>query len=167
MKAVKYLVFVLAVVFISSTVHAKDLKIAYVDLGRIFDSYQKTKDYDVVLQKEGDDFQKQRDEMVNKLKDMQGKMALMKDDEKKKMTDGFDKEKNNLIDFDKNKRSELTQKRNDKVKEILQEIQKIVEGIATKEGYTYVLNDRVMVYGDKEFNLSDMVLKALNDSYKK
>ena len=154
-------------ILISTGAFAADLKIGYVDLSRVFDNYQKTKDYDAVLQKDTEAFQKQRDEMVNKLKDAQGKMALMKEEEKQKMSADFEKQKNDLIEFDKNKRTELTNKRNEKVREILLEIQKIVEGFAVKEGYTYILNDRVLVYGNKDNDLSEKVLKALNDSAKK
>ncbi len=168
MKAVKVLG--LAVVFgvmTASMALAKDLKIGYVDLSKVFDSYQKTKDYDAVLQKEGDAFQKQRDDMISQIRELQGKQALMKDKEKEKLQADIDKQKTALIGFDKEKRTELAKKRDEKVREILLEIQKIVEDVAKKEGYTYILNDKVLVYGDPDANMTERVLKALNDSGKK
>ena len=68
MKAVKVLG--LAVIFgfmVIGMACAKDLKIAYVDLAQVFDNYQKTKEFDAVLQKEGEAFQKDRDAMVAKI----------------------------------------------------------------------------------------------------
>ena len=53
------------------------------------------------------------------------------------------------------------------MREILTDIQGVAANIAKKDGFTYVLNDRVMVYGDPQYNLSEEVLKTLNDSYKK
>ena len=47
------------------------------------------------------------------------------------------------------------------------EIQAVVSDLAKKDGYTYVLNDRVMIFGDPQFNITDEVMKKLNDSYKK
>ncbi len=168
MKAVKVLM--LAVIFgvmASGMAFAKDLKIAYVDLSKVFDSYQKTKEYDAVLQKDSDAFQKERDAMIAKVRDAQGKLALMKENEKVKMQDDIDKQKNDLIAYDKDKRTELAKRRDEKVREILLEIEKVVSTFAQKEGYDYILNDRVLIYGDKENNVTDQVLKALNDSYGK
>ena len=91
----------------------------------------------------------------------------MKDSEKAAMQADIEKQKNDVVAFDKQKRTELAKKRDDKVREILTEIQGIVSGIAKKDGYTYVLNDRVMVYGDPSLNITDEVMKTLNDSYKK
>ncbi len=79
----------------------------------------------------------------------------------------IEKQKGDLIEFDKQKRTDLAKKRDDKVREILLEIEKIVSGIAQKEGYDFILNDRVLIYGDKSQNITDKVLKTLNDSYKK
>jgi outer membrane protein len=168
MKAVK--VFCLAVIFglmACGTGLAGDLKIAYVDLSKVFDSYQKTKEFDAVLQSEGEKFQKERDSMVQKIQDAQGKLDLMKDSQKASMQADIEKQKNEVVAYDKEKRTELAKRRDDKVREILAEIQNVVSSLAKKEGYTYVLNDRVMIYGDPQFNVTDEVLKTLNDSYKK
>ena len=119
------------------------------------------------MQSEGEAFQKQRDAMVQKIQDAQSKLDLMNDSEKATMQADIEKQKNDVIAFDKDKRTELAKRRDDKVREILTEIQGVVSDIAKKEGYTYVLNDRVMIYGDPQFNITDEVLKTLNDSYKK
>jgi outer membrane protein len=168
MKAVKVLG--LAVIFglmATGMTLADGLKIGYVELSKVFDGYQKTKEFDAVLQKEGEAFQKQRDAMVQKIQDAQTKLDLMSDSGKASLQADIEKQKNDVIAFDKDKRTELGKKRDDKVREILAEITGVVSGIAKKEGYTYVLNDRVMLFGDPQFDLSDQVLKALNDSYKK
>jgi outer membrane protein len=146
---------------------AGDLKIAYVDLSKVFDGYQKTKEFDAVLQTEGDAFQKERDAMVKKIQDSQSKLDLMSDTQKTAMQADIEKQKNDVVAYDKEKRTELAKKRDDKVKEILSEIQGVVSNIAKKDSYTYVLNDRVMIYGDPQFDITDEVSKNLNDSYKK
>ena len=168
MKAVRTLLFaaVIGLAFATAS-FAKDMKIGYVDLARLFDNYQKTKEYDGVLQKEGDAFQKERDVMINKIRDAQGRLALLKEDEKQKLLTDIEKQKTDLIEFDKQKRTELAKKRDDKVREILLEIEKIVSDIAKKDSYDYVLNDRVLMYADPGQNITDRVLKQLNDSYKK
>ena len=167
MKAVKVLG--LAVIFglMATAMSFADVKIAYVDLSKVFDGYQKTKEFDAVLQTEGEAFQKERDGMVKDIQDSQSKLALMSDAQKATMQADIDKKKDAVVAYDKEKRTQLAKKRDDKVREILTEIQGIVGDLAKKGGYTYVLNDRVMIYGDPQYNVTDAVLKTLNDSYKK
>lgn len=168
MKAFK--VFVLAVMFglmATGASLADGLKIAYVDLSKVFDGYQKTKEFDAVLQTEGESFQKERDAMVQKIQDAQSKLDLMSDAQKTSMQADIEKQKDAVVAYDKEKRTELAKRRDDKVKEILTEIQGVVSNIAKKDGYTYVLNDRVMIFGDPQYNITDEVSKTLNDSYKK
>jgi outer membrane protein len=167
MKAVKLLSVLFAVFFLVSTAHAKDLKIAYVELGGVFNNYQKTKDFDAALQKESQAAQKQIDDMIAKIRDGQGKLALLKEEEKKKTEADIEKQKVALLEFQKQKRAELAKKFEDMRKEIILEIEKIVSAIAKKDGYTFILNDSSVLYGDAETNVTIQVLKALNDGYKK
>ncbi|MDO8675782.1 MAG: OmpH family outer membrane protein [Candidatus Omnitrophota bacterium] len=166
MKAVKC--FILTVVFaltMGLSAHAKEMKYAFVDLSRVFDNYQKTKDSDAVLQKDSQAFQKERDKMVEKVRDAQGKLALLKESEKQKTQADIDKQQADLIEFNKQKMTELAKQRDEKVREILLEIEKNVSAMAKKEGYDMIFNDRVLVYGDQSMNLTEKVLKGLNDSY--
>jgi Skp family chaperone for outer membrane proteins len=50
-------------------------------------------------------------------------------------------------------------------KEIIIEIEKVVSDIAKKDGYTFIFNDTVILYGEKESNVTEQVLKALNESF--
>ena len=140
-------------------------KIAYVDLSKIFDEYKKTKEYDAVLEKESKTFQDERQKMLDKVRDGQNKLALLKDDEKKKLQEDLDKQKQQLLEFDRQQRTDLTKKRDEKIREILKEIEKVVSDYAKKEDYTFVLNDRVLIYGSTELNITDPILKTLNDNY--
>lgn len=165
MKVVKLLSVLFLGLFLTSTAHAKDLKIAYVELGGVFNNYQKTKEFDAQLQKESQEAQKQIDDMISKIRDAQGKLALLKEDEKQKLQGGIDKQKTDLLEFQKQKRAELAKKFEEMRKEIVLQIEKVVSDIAKKDGYTFVLNDTVILYGEQEANITEKVLKALNDAY--
>ena len=167
MKAVKLLSVFLLGIFLTSTAYAKDLKVAYVELGNVFNNYQKTKDFDAVLQKESQDAQGQLDSMMKKIRDDQGKLALLKEDEKQKLQTSIEKQKIDLVELQKQKRSELAKKFEDMRKQIITEIDKVVGDIAKKGEYSFILNDGAVLYGEPESNISEQVLKALNDGYKK
>lgn len=149
-------------------VHAKAFegKVGFVDLSRVFNEYKRTKEYDAVLEKESTAFQEERNKMIEKVRDAQSKLALLKEDEKQKMQEDIDKQKQALLDFSRAKGTDLTKKRDEKVREILLEIEKIVSDYSKKEGFTLVFNDRVLIYGDQQLNITDTVIKLLNDNYK-
>ncbi len=142
-------------------------KIGYLDLSKLFDGYQKTKEYDAALEKEQKAYETERNEKIEKLKEAQAKLALLKDEEKAKAQEEVDKLRKDLVAFDQAKRTDLTRERDEKIREILLEIEKIVSDFAKKEGYDLILNDRVLIYGDKALNVTDQVQKILNEQYQK
>ena len=165
MKVVKFLFLLIFVSLLTTSAQAKDLKIAYVELGGIFNNYNKTKDYDTKLQKESQDAQKQMEAMLKKFHDDEGKLALLKEDEKQKLQTSIDKQKMDLMEFQKQKRAELGKTFEDKRKEILLEIEKVASDVAKKEGYTFIFNETVIIYAEPGTNITEQVLKVLNDSY--
>lgn len=160
---------ILAGACLMSGAHAQDFKgkVAYVDLGRMFDEYDKTKAYDKVLEADNKKFQEERTRKIDAIRDLQGKTAALKDAEKAKVEKDIEKQKADLLAFDQQKRTDLTKARDEKVREILMEIEKTVSEYAKKEGYAYVFNDRVLIYGDQSMNITEPVLKSLNEAYTK
>ena len=57
--------------------------------------------------------------------------------------------------------------RDQMARDILKEIQVVVEEISKKRGYTMVLNERILLYSDKADSITDEILNTLNSRYKK
>lgn len=142
------------------------LKIAYVDLARLFDEYEKTKSYDKVLEGENNKYQEERNKKINSIRDMQGKLAMLKEAEKAKTEKEIEKLKAEILEFDRQKRTDLTKNRDEKVREILLEIEKTVSEYAKKNNITYVMNDKMLIYRAEGSNITEPILKSLNDGYK-
>ena len=53
------------------------------------------------------------------------------------------------------------------VKDILQDIDKVISEYGKGEGYSIILNDRTLLYGENQLNLTEQIIKILNDRYKK
>ncbi|MBF0479471.1 MAG: OmpH family outer membrane protein [Candidatus Omnitrophica bacterium] len=152
----------------TTTVHAAELKkIGYADLSRLFDEYYKTKEYDKVLSAKQQDYEKSTKEKVDAIRDLESKLSVLKEDKKAEQEKTIEKMKQDLLDFDRQQKTELTKERNKKISEILLEIEKIVSSYATKEGFSLVLNDRVLIYGNDAFNVTEEILKILNDAQPK
>jgi outer membrane protein len=142
-------------------------KIAFLDLSKLFDNYEKTKEFDADLQTKYSAYEKQRDAKLEKLKEAQGKLALLKEDEKAKMQQDVDKMRNEIMEFDQAQQTDLKRQRDEKIREVLLEIEKTVSDYAKKEGYDLILNDRVLIYGNDVLNISEPILKIMNESYNK
>ena len=170
MKSLKVLSIVTMFVLSLSmgTVHAQSLdgkKVGYVDLSRIFDEYAKTKEYDAVLEKKHGEYEDTRSKKMDKIREAQGKLALLKEVEKAKLQESIEKDKADMLEFDRQQQTELKKQRDEKIREILLEIEKVVHDFAEKEKFALILNDRVLIYGEKTMDLTGKVLKLLNDSY--
>jgi len=162
------LMILLAIVFSVLSAQAQNTdgkKIGTMDLSKTFDGYAKTKEYDTYLEGKTKEYEKERNEKIDKLRDAQQKFEIVKEEEKKKLQDEIEKMRTDLIEYDRQKKTDLTKERDEKIREILLEIEKVVSDYAKKEGYAYILNDRVLIYGDKANDISELILKILNDGY--
>ena len=138
-------------------------RIGYVDLSRLFDEYYKTKDYDKVLESKHGELEKVGKEKIEKIRESEGKLALLKEDQKKKLEEEIDVMKGIAQEFVRQEQSNLTKERNEKIREILLEMEKKVSDFAEKENYELILNDRVLIYGDPAKDLTEKILTILNE----
>lgn len=156
-------VVVAAFLLAAPAVHAQQAKkFGYVDLSYIFDNYHKTKEYDKVLEAEHKDYEGERNKKIDAVREKQGQLALLAEDKKAALEQEIEKMKEELVNFDRQKREDLTKKRNEKIREILLEVEKIVSAYAEKEGYDMIFNDRVLIYGNPTMNITQTVLDQLN-----
>jgi len=137
-------------------------KIGYVDLSRLFDEYHKTKEYDKQLELKHSELEKIGKEKVEEIDESKNKLALLKEDQKKILEEEIEILQRNAQEFVRQEQSSLTKERNEKIREILLEIEKIVSDFAEKENYAIILNDRVLIYGNEANNLTEDILTILN-----
>lgn len=141
---------------------AEQGKIGFVDLSRLFDEYHKTKEYDKLLESKHGELEKIGKEKIEEIKESENKLALLKEDQKKILEEDIEVLKSNAQEFVRQEQSSLTKERNEKIREILLEIEKIVSDYAEKENYDIILNDRVLIYGNQAKNLTEDILNILN-----
>jgi Skp family chaperone for outer membrane proteins len=167
----KKLAMVLAVVIFSLGIlvghsYAAD-KFAYVDLSRAFSEYGKTKDYDKVLTDKETVYDAERNKKVDEVKQFQDKMNLLSDKEKEAKKAELETKIKSLQDFDRQKQTDLRKDQDEKMKEILKDIEEAVKRYSESQGYTLVFNDRVLVYQSKSLDITDKIIEIVNKGYKK
>ncbi|MDD5120917.1 MAG: OmpH family outer membrane protein [Candidatus Omnitrophica bacterium] len=142
-------------------------KLGYVDLSRAFSEYNKTKGYDKTLSDKEKNYTEERDKKVADLKAFQDKLNLLNDKEREAKKDDLQAKVKAFQDYDRQKQADLRKEQEDKMKELLGDIQEAVKKHAEKEGYTIVFNDRVLVYQAKSMDITDKVIEILNKGQKK
>jgi outer membrane protein len=144
-----------------NTAHAAD-KLAYVDLTKVFSEYTKTKDFDKTLGDKQKVYEADRDKMINELKQLQDKMNLLSDKEKEAKRPELESKVKNFQDVDRQKQADLRKEQDEKMKELLKDINDAIKQYAEKEGYTLIFNDRILVYQDKNLDITDKIIGIVN-----
>ena len=162
-------VMVLVALIMPVTLEAKEdvLNVGYIDLAKIFDQYEKTKDSDKNLEEEWQSKQskiKELREEITRLKDEIGVLSESVKAKKQEIIDGKIRE---LQEFTKEIQDELTSKRNEVVSQILKDIDTVIEEYGKDNGYNLIFNERVLLYHAESLDVTDKIVKILNDSYKK
>lgn len=143
------------------TVNAAD-KLAYVDLSRIFGEYAKTKEFDKILADKQSVYEAERDKKVGDIKQLQDKINLLSEKEKETKKQDLEAKIKDLQDFDRQKQTDLRKEQDERMKEILKDIEDTIKGYAEKEGYSLVFNDRVLVYQNKSLDITDRIVEIIN-----
>ncbi len=142
--------------------YAKEYKLGYVDLGRVFDEYKNTKESEKALEAKGKAKELERKTLVDDLKKLKDEQNMLSEKAKAAKQGAIDAKVKDLQDFDTKARNDLMKERNDRLNVIMKDIEKVVTDYAKETGYDMVLNSRTLLYGAEQYDLTAEVLKRLN-----
>jgi outer membrane protein len=157
----------LTAAFAAAFVYAAELKIGYIDAIKVFDNYEKTKEQDKILEQQSDKKKQEREKLVNEVRKMKDELDVLSSKAKEQKQAQIDEKLKNLQDYDQKTRTELGQQRDKMARDILKEIEQIVNKYAEDNGYNIILNSRTLVYGQQQYDLTDKILELLNSKNKK
>lgn len=159
------IVFSIGLYLLPVTAWARLEKVGYVDVAKVFDGYQKTKDNDTTLQAAGKKKEEERDAFVHEIRRLKDEQALLAEDAKQKKQEAIDAKIRELQEFDAAARRELGEERNIKVREIFKDIDDVVQRYGERKGFDLVLNDRVLLYRNPRFDVTKEILEELNRNH--
>lgn len=142
--------------------YAKEYKIGYVDLAKVFDEYKKTKESEKSLEEKGKAKEAERKKLVDELKKLKDEQALLSEKGKAEKQKIVDDKIKILQDFDRLVRDELMKERNDRLAAIMKDIEGVVTAYAKESGYDLIVNSRALLYGSEQYDLTKEVLSRLN-----
>jgi Skp family chaperone for outer membrane proteins len=142
-------------------------KYACVDVAKVFDQYQKTKDNDKLLQEAGKKKEKERDVLVNEIRQMKDELLLLSDEAKEKKREALQAQVKKLSDFDQNTRQGLGEQRNQVVQGIFKDIDNTVQRYGERKGLELIFNERALLYHHTKLDITQEILNELNKEYTK
>lgn len=164
-RIIVLLTIILSLVFVCPSFAQE--KICTVDLLRVFDQYNKRQDFDKDLETKTKAKEGQRNKLIDELKEIQDKMALLSDKEKEKKQRELTAKSQELQEMDQKIKQDFRKDWDEKLRQILEDIKKVVEEFAKKEGYAFVIDSKAMLYSSKAADVTDKVIETLNKNYKR
>ncbi|MBU1086748.1 MAG: OmpH family outer membrane protein [Candidatus Omnitrophica bacterium] len=159
MKKILVIIALISVIFcVQSKCFAEELTIGYINLAKIFEGYKKVAD-------SNEKMDKVKKDVNNMLQDM------------KKMNEGVDtlsegakeERQNQMLSMQEKIRKITGDIRKDEeriLREILKDVENVSKEMRKKKKLTYIIDDRLIIDGPKENDLTDDILKTLNERYK-
>lgn len=151
----------------SLNVYSQRLKIGYVDVFKLFNQYKKTQDYDKILEGKKSEKEKLLEEKKEKIKKMQEKLNLLNEKEQEKQRRKITQAAEEYRKMEREFYLDLKKERDEKMKEIVEDINRVINDYGKKHGYQIIFNKGAVLYGEKGLDLTDTILKIMNQNYKK
>jgi outer membrane protein len=167
---------------------AADMKIATVDLRKVFEKYYKTVQSTVIIKQDAADMEKERKQMVDNAKRHEDEWRALIDkandqavsaeerDKSKKAAEQkygeLESDKQSISEFDRVASNRLHEKEQQRRDDIVKEIRHVLDADAKAGGYAIVFDSSgdsanmvpVMLYHNGQNDLTDALIKELNST---
>ena len=150
----------------AAPVGAQELKLGYVNLGKVFDGYMKTKSSDSVLEKKGKQKEAELEGRLNELKKMRENLELLNPDARDSKAKEIEERSDDLQRFRNNTARDLRRERDKIAKDLLEEIQQTLVEYAKANGFSLIVDSQALLYGQEAYDVTDEVLNLLNSRAK-
>ena len=144
---------------------AAEMKIGYVNLAKLFDGYQRTKEFEQSLQQKGGQREAQLKGQANDLKKLRDSLELLNAQAREAKQKEIEEKADEFQRLKTRAERDLVRERNEMAKTILDEIEQTVTGYAKANGFSLVVDQRSRLYGQDSYDLTDALLKTLNEKY--
>jgi outer membrane protein len=146
-------------------VRAAEFKMGYVDMGVLFDGYERTKQSEGVLERKGQQKESELQGRLDELKKMRQGLDLLNEQAREARARELERKADELRRFGNNTKEDLLKERNALAEEIIKDMQLSIQVYAKANGFTFILDERSLLFGQDAHNITQDVLKYLNQRY--
>ncbi len=144
---------------------AAELKLGYVNLAKLFDTYQRTKESERVLTQKGEGKEAQLKGQAAELKKLRDNLELLNAPARDAKLKEIEEKSDAFQQLKTRTERDLVRERNQMAKTILDEIEQTVTDYAKAHAFSLIVDQRSLLYGQEAYDLTDELLKVLNDGY--
>jgi len=150
---------------VPGSVFAKDKKIGYVDVFQVFNDYKKTQDFEKMLEGKKSREEARLKQKEEELTNAKAKVDLLKDSEKEKEMSKL-QEKAFAYQKDASDTVRTLQKeREEKMKLLVADVDKIIKDYAAKNGFDIILNKTAVLFATDDMDVTKDILEIANSQY--
>jgi outer membrane protein len=147
--------------------YAGDMKFGFIDLKKVMDNYERVKDEEARLQKELNEKNDKGESLTKEVKALREKIDLLKNKQKQKKQEELDAKIKELQEFNYQLRAGLSKKRDEKLREISQDIKDVIAEYGQSRNFEMILDKMIVPYRKDKLDVTDDIIKILNQRYKK
>jgi len=169
----KLMLFLIPCLMLASIIHARELKIGYVDMNRALNECDEGKKAIAILEKmvkEKQEIIRKKEEEIKKLdEEISRQSSILNPDALREKQDERERLMRDYRRMVKDSQEEVEKKRQDFMEKILKQLRETAQQIGKEEGYTIIFEKVAsgIVYIPKEFDLTDKLIKRFNEISKK
>lgn len=142
--------------------YAAEFRIGYVDFEKVFNEYNRTKTEDARLKAELEKKEKELEKKSVGISKMRDELELLSEEARKEKQEELREKIKELNQLRKEARQDLLEERNKKWLEIYEEIKEVIAKYGKEKGYTFVFDDKAIIYKAEGYDLTEEVVKILN-----
>ena len=150
----------------ATVVAAQEMRIGYVNLGKVFDGYARTKASETALEQRGKQKEAELEGRMDELKKLRQSLELLNADARDAKAREIDEKSEELQRFRNAAARDLSRDRDRAARELLKAIQDGVNNFAKANSYNIILDSRSLLFALPANDVTDQVLKILNSQTK-
>lgn len=168
MKRFVGIVFVAVITFSFSVCSfAGDLKIGYVDTIEVFNEYQRTIDQEEELEGKKEKVHQTLEAQEEKIRGIQRRMEVLREDQRAQESQKLQEELQKYRDLRQKELVDITRKRDDMMREIIEDIDQAIKDYAAKNNYDLIINGNSVLYAPEKNDLTARILDIINKQYRR
>lgn len=168
MKSIFIFVSVLFLIGVSPfCLFSQGLKVGYVNTIEVFNEYQRTKDQDELLEEEKDRIKEILETKENQIREIQGSLEMLREGEREREIERLQSKMESYRQLRQKELSEVQEKRDEMMREIVEDIDQTIKDYARENGYDLILNGNSVLYAPEGKNLSSDILRIINRAYRR
>ena len=143
------------------------LRLAFVNVGEVFDAYEKTKIYDESFRSVGESKKAERTRLVEDVRKLEDQISLAAQEKKAATQKELEKKQAALRQFEDTVERALVRERERVMKEILGDLNRSVVDFGRRRGFDFVFNERVALYRRDAFDVTEDIIQDMNARFEK